>query len=140
MNNTLRKFLFVLFILSLSAFLTVFGCGGKSGSPNQLNSISISPSQLSLLYDYNGGFYQTGQLQVTGITNSGAHITPTDVTRTSTQPCIPATPSGADAFIVCNFTCPFQPPMTATMTATAPVLPGSTQTVKATASVTCTGQ
>jgi hypothetical protein len=140
MNNALRK---SLFILSLSTFLINSGCGGSSGNggnPNQLSSLSISPQQLSLLYDYTGGFYQTGQLAVTGTTNSGAQITPTDVMWTSTEPCIPAPPAGAVGNIVCNFTCPFQPPMTATMTATAPVLPGSAQTVMATARVTCTGQ
>jgi hypothetical protein len=138
-NNPFRK---IVFLLSIPILLADFGCGGGSGSngdPNQLRSISISPQQLSLIYDYTGGFYQTGQLQVTGTTRGGAHVTPTDVTWTSTEGCIPAPPPGAVGSIVCNFTCPFQPPVTATMTATAPVSGGSTETVKATATVTCTG-
>src|SRR5579859_655533 len=104
--------------------LFILNCGGSGSTPLSLN---VQPAAASAFTDFTNGTYQA--VGLTATLSSGQM--PTGLKWTTNIPCVAVGSSiGNTATVVCNFTCGGGP-ATATITATAQGLTG-------TSSVTCT--
>src|SRR5437879_1448658 len=121
---TLQRSVALFVFLFIGVLLTSCGGGGQMGTPsNQVTSLEVRPSQVTLRNNSSLGIFEGIQLQAVGTTSSGTQVF-TNAQWTSSNACIPvdSTAGPSNGNTGCNRGCNFQTnvggAMTATITAT----------------------